>query len=72
MFLFLENNDILYMDKAVSLVRTEGSTEILMSDGSVRTTCFTPLTLRKKSEKFLEEVTLRKEQLITCRKNRSR
>lgn len=72
MFLFLEDSEAVYMGNVISLVRGVGETVILMSDGSVRTTCFTPRTLRSKSEKFWEEATLRKEQLIRCRKKRSK
>ena len=72
MFLFLEDSEAVYMGKVVSLVRREGETVILMCDGSARTTGFTPRTLRSRSEKFWQEATLRKEQLIRCRKIRSR
>ena len=76
-----DNSDRHRTDKTVmrsaELCAKEGSsgqreTVIFMSDSSVQVTCFTPQTLRSKSEKFWEEATLRKEQLITCKKNRSK
>ena len=52
MFLFLENDDVIFLDEVTALIRGEGRTAVLMRDGSARDTCFTPLTLQKRGEKF--------------------
>jgi hypothetical protein len=52
MFLFLENDDVVFLDTVTALIRGEGRTIVLMRDGSARVTCFTPLTLQKRGEKF--------------------
>jgi hypothetical protein len=51
-FLLLEGDDIVLMDKVVALVRADGETAILMRDGAVKPAGFTPITISKRSDKF--------------------
>jgi hypothetical protein len=53
-FLLLENDEVFFMDRVVALVRADGRTEIVMKDGAVRATAFTPATLARRCDKFLE------------------
>lgn len=48
MFLPLEENDLVHMDRIVALVRDEGETAIILRDGSVMATGFTPRTLARR------------------------
>jgi hypothetical protein len=52
MFLFLENDDVVFLDSVTALIRGEEGTVVLMRDGTTRVTCFTPSTLRRRGEKF--------------------
>ena len=70
MFLLLEEEDIVCMERVVALVREGSETAILMCDNTVRATGFTPATLRRRSEKFWREGVQWKEQLQTCQKSR--
>jgi hypothetical protein len=60
-FLLLEEDDMVFLDKVTALIRGDGETAILMRDDTVRATGFTPLTLQRRSEKFWRNC-LRKEQ----------
>ena len=66
MFLLLEEDDIILLDKVTALVRGDGETAILMRDNTVRATGFTPLTLQKRSEKFWEKITHRTNGRSNC------
>jgi hypothetical protein len=59
-FLLLEEDDIVLLDKVTALIRGDGETAILKRDNTVQATGFTPLTLRKRSERFWKNC-LRKE-----------
>lgn len=52
MYLLLEDNDVVFIERVVALVRTDGETKIVMRDGALGTSCFTPLTLDRRSEKY--------------------
>ncbi|MDR3254244.1 MAG: hypothetical protein LBT31_01580 [Synergistaceae bacterium] len=54
MFLLLEEDDAVFLGSVTALIRGEGETAILMRDNTVRATGFTPLTLKKRSEKLWE------------------
>jgi hypothetical protein len=60
LFLLLEEDDIVFLDRVIALVRGDGETAIFMRDNTVRATGFTPLTLRRRSEKLWKS-RLRKE-----------
>lgn len=68
MFLLLEEEDLICMEKVVALVREGRETAVLMGDNTVRATGFTPVTLRRRSEKFWQEGTRWKEQLKVCQR----
>lgn len=55
MFLPLEGENLVDLDHVVALVRHKEHTDIVMKDGSVRTTGLTPLTLAKRAERFASE-----------------
>lgn len=55
MFLLLEENMLVHMERVLALVRFEGETAVLMRDGSVMATGFTPLTISKRSKRFMKE-----------------
>ena len=55
MFLLLEENMMVHMDRVLALVRFEGETAVLLKDGSVMATGFTPLTSSRRSERFMRE-----------------
>ena len=57
---FLEEDDIVLLDSVTALIRGDGETAILKRDNTVQATGFTPLTLRRRSEKFWKDC-LRKE-----------
>jgi hypothetical protein len=61
LFLFLEEDDIVFMEKVTALVKGDGGTAVLMRDNTVRATGFTPLTLQRRGEKFWKSC-MRKEQ----------
>jgi hypothetical protein len=50
-FLQLEGNDVILIDKIVALVRRDGKTAIILRDNTVRGVCFTPMTLNRRAEK---------------------
>ncbi|MDR3322288.1 MAG: hypothetical protein LBS93_07550 [Synergistaceae bacterium] len=52
MFLILEEDDMMFLGKVTALIRGDGETTILTRDDTVRSTGFTPITLRRRSEKF--------------------
>ncbi len=54
-FLLLEENMLVHMDKVLALVRFEGETAVFLRDGSVMATGFTPLTISKRAERFMLE-----------------
>lgn len=68
MFLLLEEGDVVCLERVVALVREQNETAVLMRDDTVRATGFTPITLRKRSEKFWRDATQWKEQHRVCRK----
>ena len=58
MYLILEGDDAVYMGKVVALVRGAdgtGGTKIVMRDGGVRTSGFTPQTIDRRSKNFWKE-----------------
>ena len=69
-FLLLEEEDIVCLERVVALVREGSETAILMRDDTVRATGFTPMTLRKRSEKFWRDATQWKEQHRACQRKR--
>ncbi|HBG14186.1 MAG TPA: hypothetical protein DDW96_02490 [Synergistaceae bacterium] len=54
-FLLLEENMMVHMGRVLALVRFEGETAVLLRDGTVMATGFTPLTLARRSARFMEE-----------------
>jgi hypothetical protein len=60
----LEKDDVVLTEKVVALVRIKGETEILMTDNTVRTTGFTPLTLSRRRARFRNGAARRKERHI--------
>jgi hypothetical protein len=54
-FLLLEENMMVHMGRVLALVRFEGETAVLLKDGSVMATGFTPLTISRRSERFMRE-----------------
>ena len=54
-FLLLEENMMVHMDRVLALVRFEGETAVLLKDGSVMATGFTPLTISRRSKRFMRE-----------------
>lgn len=62
MFLLLEEDDFICMEKVVALIREGKETAVLMRDNTVRATGFTPATLRRRSEKFWNDAIRWKEQ----------
>ncbi|MDD3134582.1 MAG: hypothetical protein PHQ51_08255 [Synergistales bacterium] len=55
MFLLLEENMMVHMGRVLALVRFEGETAVLLRDGSVMATGFTPPTLARRSARFVEK-----------------
>jgi hypothetical protein len=53
-FLLLEEDDAVFLGNVTALIRGDGETAILMRDNTVRATGFTPLTLKRRAEKFLK------------------
>jgi hypothetical protein len=53
MFLILEGEDAVFLERVVALVREGNETAILYRDGSVRATGFTPLTLAARTERLM-------------------
>lgn len=56
-FLLLEENMMVHLGRVLALVRFEGETAVLLRDGSVMATGFTPPTLARRSSRFMEEGT---------------
>lgn len=54
-FLLLEENMMVHMGRVLALVRFEGETAVLLRDGTVMATGFTPPTLARRSACFMEE-----------------
>ncbi|HOI82581.1 MAG TPA: hypothetical protein PLP89_05125 [Synergistales bacterium] len=54
-FLLLEENMMVHMGRVLALVRFEGETAVLLRDGSVMATGFTPPTLARRSARFVEK-----------------
>jgi hypothetical protein len=54
-FLLLEGNDAIHIDRVLALVREEKETAVILRDGSVMATGFTPLTIARRSRRFLEK-----------------
>lgn len=54
-FLLLEENMMVHMGRILALVRFEGETAVLLRDGSVMATGFTPPTLARRSARFVEK-----------------
>lgn len=59
MFLPLEENDLVHMGRIVALVRDESETAIILQDGSVMATGFTPRTLARRYAELLQLMTNR-------------
>lgn len=55
MFLLLEESMTVHMGRVIALVRFEGETAVLLRDGSVMATGFTPATIARRSERFMEK-----------------
>ncbi len=55
MFLLLEGNGAIHIDRVLALVREENETAVILRDGSVMATGFTPLTIDRRSRRFLEK-----------------
>ncbi|HPD97288.1 MAG TPA: hypothetical protein PLP89_03090 [Synergistales bacterium] len=55
MFLLLEESMAVHTGKVVALVRFGGETAVLMRDGSVMATGFTPATLARRSRNFMKK-----------------
>ncbi|MDO9508031.1 MAG: hypothetical protein Q7I97_01590 [Thermovirgaceae bacterium] len=55
MFLLLEESMLVHVGRVLALVRFEGETAVLLRDGSVMATGFTPPTIAKRSGRFMEE-----------------
>jgi hypothetical protein len=53
-FLLLEEDDAVFLGNVTALIRGDGETAILMRDNTVRATGFTPLTLKRRGERFWE------------------
>jgi hypothetical protein len=51
-FLAIEDDGVILMDRVVSLVREDGKTKILMADNSALFSGFTPATLARRTAKF--------------------
>jgi len=54
-FLLLEESMLVDMGRVLALVRFGGETAVLLRDGSVMATGFTPLTIAKRSNRYMEE-----------------
>ena len=54
-FLLLEENMMVHLGRVLALVRYEGEAAVLLRDGSVMATGFTPPTLARRSSRFMEE-----------------
>ncbi|HOG14743.1 MAG TPA: hypothetical protein PLY39_06265 [Synergistales bacterium] len=54
-FLLLEESMMVHLGRVLALVRYEGETAVLLRDGSVMATGFTPPTLARRSSRFMEE-----------------
>lgn len=59
MFLPLEENDLVHMGRIVALVRDESETAIVLRDGSVMATGFTPRTLARRYAELVQLMTTR-------------
>lgn len=55
MFLLLEGKGAVHIDRVLALVREGHETAVIMRDGSVMATGFTPMTICKRSRRFLEK-----------------
>jgi hypothetical protein len=64
LFLFLEDDDVVLTEHVVALVRLEGKTAIVMRDGTLKTTRFSPRTLSRRSARFKGGAARRKERQI--------
>jgi hypothetical protein len=64
MFLILEGEDAVILERVVALVREERETAILYRDGSVRATGFTPLTLAARTERMMRSGRTERETLF--------
>jgi len=53
-FLVLEKNTFVHMDRVLALVREGNETAVIFRDGSVMATGFHPLTVARRSEAFIE------------------
>lgn len=72
MYLMLEKNGAVLAERVVALVRGDGETGMIMRDGAVEKSCFTPFTICRRSEKFwTEAINGWKEQHVECRTKRS-
>jgi hypothetical protein len=58
MFLPLEGDDLIHLGRVVALVRDEGETAVVLRDGTVMATGFTPRTLAKRHRNFVREAAL--------------
>lgn len=58
MFLPLEGDDLIHLGRVVALVRDEGETAIVLRDGTVLATGFTPRTLAQRHRHFVREAVL--------------
>ncbi|HOU33546.1 MAG TPA: hypothetical protein PLY89_09395, partial [Synergistaceae bacterium] len=59
MFLPLEENDLVHMGRVVALVRDDGETAVILRDGSVMATGFTPRTLARRHAELAQRLRTR-------------
>jgi hypothetical protein len=55
LFLFLEGDDVVLDERVVALVRVNGETVMVMTDGGPRVTAFTPGTVGRRGERFWDD-----------------
>jgi hypothetical protein len=60
LFLFLEDGNIVISENVVALVRQDGVTRVVFSDGHERESGFTPLVIDRRSANFMDGGKLRK------------
>jgi len=53
-FLVLEQNTFVHIDRVLALVREGNETAIILRDGSVMATGFQPMTVARRSEEFIK------------------
>jgi len=54
-FLVLEQNTFVHIDRVLALVREGNETAIILRDGSVMATGFQPMTVARRSQEFIKK-----------------